>query len=513
MDSLLSSIAEYSLAAFTFIIIFSLLIVLHECGHFWAARAAKIKILEFGFGLPPKIWAKKTTKVVEYEDKDGKKYKEDTPMEWTLNAIPFGGFVRMLGEDEKSTDPGAFGQRPLLWRMIVVAGGVIMNFILGWALFTIAFTIGLNPMMPSAEQRELYTSQGIFEKQNLPVFDNIEGTIFEEIGIEKYDKIISLNEKPIDSAASFIDRYNFEKEMNKSEIPLTIERFVLSDRKFESHTFSFPLNKNPEELLEKTFIEITEIIPNSPSDLARLHQGDRIISLEGVDLDEAEQFISSVKYQNSLGKEIVRVGVERDGNPHVFIINLNKDGQIGARISNTIEITTSTKKATLTAQELFYPIKPVQYPWYEAPKVALEECGLWMDRTWGMIKNLVTKVTTELELPEEAGGPIAIADTTHTLTQFGDFSKILQFAAILSLSLAIVNMMPFPGLDGGRFIFLIAEGILTGLAVILSFFGIKKFPKKIPDSWEIPFHLIGYGLLLILIVWISFNDVVRIFFS
>jgi len=135
------------LTIFTFIVIFGILIILHEFGHFWAARAAKVKVLEFGFGMPPKIWGKKTSRevTVQYSDESGKtkEVQETEEMEWTINAIPFGGFVRMEGEGENSSHPHAFNNRPLPWRMLVICGGVIMNFLLGWGLLTASFMIGV----------------------------------------------------------------------------------------------------------------------------------------------------------------------------------------------------------------------------------------------------------------------------------------------------------------------------------------------------------------------------------
>jgi len=112
-----------------FIFIFSFLIIVHEFGHFYAARKSGVKVEEFGLGIGPKIY--------------GKKFGET---EYTLNLIPFGGFVRMLGEEESSKNPRSFEQAKLWKRMVITLAGVFVNYIIALLLLTILFTIGTNPI-------------------------------------------------------------------------------------------------------------------------------------------------------------------------------------------------------------------------------------------------------------------------------------------------------------------------------------------------------------------------------
>ena len=125
MDFILSSIA--------FILVFTVLIYVHELGHFWACRWAKIRVEEFGFGLPPRIWGKKIGKTL-----------------WSINWIPVGGFVKPYGED--STDEkilkakDSFQSASKLERLVVLAGGVSMNFLFAFLLLTFVFTIGMHPL-------------------------------------------------------------------------------------------------------------------------------------------------------------------------------------------------------------------------------------------------------------------------------------------------------------------------------------------------------------------------------
>ena len=90
------------LAIIAFLVIFSTLIIVHEWGHFFAARKTGVYVQEFGFGLPPRIWGKKTSRWVKIKGKNGKTTRKKDKMIWSLNWIPFGGFVKMLGEDDDS---------------------------------------------------------------------------------------------------------------------------------------------------------------------------------------------------------------------------------------------------------------------------------------------------------------------------------------------------------------------------------------------------------------------------
>ena len=122
------------LTILVFFLIFSLLIVIHELGHFMMARRHGVKVEEFGFGLPPKLWSKKVGET-----------------EYSINAIPFGGFVRLLGEDshdkKAKTSPKSFSRKTLFQRFQIVFAGVAMNFLLAWLLLSIGFTVGMQPLL------------------------------------------------------------------------------------------------------------------------------------------------------------------------------------------------------------------------------------------------------------------------------------------------------------------------------------------------------------------------------
>ena len=132
------------LSILAFLILFSVLIIVHEWGHFYAARKSGIKVEEFGLGFGKKLWGKKVGET-----------------EYTLNAIPFGGFVKMLGEEEESNDPRSFEQAKLWKRMIITLAGIFMNFVFAIAALTILFSVGTNPILISMADVERAEAAGL----------------------------------------------------------------------------------------------------------------------------------------------------------------------------------------------------------------------------------------------------------------------------------------------------------------------------------------------------------------
>ena len=136
------------LSVLAFVLIFSTLIIVHEWGHYYAAIKSGVKVEEFGIGFGKKIWG--------YQ-------KGET--EFTLNAIPFGGFVRMLGEEESSEDPRSFEQAKLWKRMWITLNGVIMNWIFAVLALTILFVQGVNPILVSKSDIARAVETGYLEEK------------------------------------------------------------------------------------------------------------------------------------------------------------------------------------------------------------------------------------------------------------------------------------------------------------------------------------------------------------
>ena len=370
------------LTVIVFLLILSVLVLVHEFGHFTAAKKMGIKVEEFGFGLPPRIWGIKHGETI-----------------YSINWLPIGGFVKLFGEEgeedarnnpitqsadkpinekklEHEIQTRAFYTRPVWQRAIVLVAGVFMNFVLAIAVISYLFTQGV--AVPT----------GRIHIENV-----MAGTPASAAGLEKNDVIeavgIGSSKKVIKTSEDLI---SFTKDHAGEKIDLTVVR-----DKNTLHLFIVP---------RKTF----------PKD----------------------------------------------------------QGPMGIVISN-------------------YEIK--QYPLWQAPVLGTKES---ISLTWELLKGIGTTIWKFISfqpVSKDVAGPIGIAQMTGQAVRTGE-SAVLELLGLLSLNLAIVNILPFPALDGGRLLFVVIEAV-TG--------------KKIKTNWERYIHQAGMIILLLLMVLVTINDLVRIF--
>jgi regulator of sigma E protease len=362
-----------------FIVIFSVLVLVHEWGHFTAARKSGIRVEEFGIGLPPR--AKAIAK-----DKKGTVY--------SLNWIPFGGYVRLYGEDVSDPkvlkDKQSFASKTILQRTAVVCAGVFMNFVLAWVLISVGFMVGMRP-------------------------------------------------------------------------------FIVTEADFQQASEKGLVNS-------ATVMSIDEIREDSPLQNTSIQAGDIILEVDGQPIPE-DGDLSRLLMPN---REAVLTILRGEGDPMSVNVTPTGEGRLGVMGS---------------LQLFLYDIQKVRYPVYQAPVEAVVEVGRLSYLTVRMLGDVVASLVGQFTVPEGVAGPVGIARMTHTFTQQG-FVALMQFTALLSISLGVINIMPFPALDGGRFLFILYEVITR---------------RKPNAKMEAAIHGIGFALLMLLIVVITWNDVVQLF--
>ena len=362
------------LAIVTFVLVFGLLIFVHEIGHFLAAKRMGVKVEEFGFGFPPRIF--------------GIKYGETI---YSLNLIPLGGFVKMLGQDDfdvkgnlKKSGKRNFNNKPAYKRALIMISGVVMNFILAWVLIIVGFSVGM-PVLSDGMSR----------------FSNAE---------------------------------------------------------------------------VKTNILVMDVDENSPADLAKIKTSDIIYKVNNQEIKSKTELQDLIKKNKGKGTTIE---IGRDGNRYLLEAVPRKDppegeGALGVAIEES---------------------NVVKYPWHKAILIGTRETfyltGLVVKALYGFFK----EIFVSLHISEEAAGPVGIAKMSGHVAQLG-WIYLLQFVALLSINLAIINILPFPALDGGRLLFL----------------GIEKARGK-PVSLKIEniIHLVGFGLIIVLLLAVTYKDILRFF--
>jgi len=353
-----------------FFVVLSILVLIHELGHFLTAKRLGIKVEEFGFGFPPRVLSIKIGETL-----------------YSINLLPVGGFVKLYGEDDagggslkkqktktKNYDlKRAFFARPAWQRALVILAGVIMNFVLAVVLLSY-----------------LFAAKGV--------------------------------------------------------------------------------------ALPTENIKITDVAKGSPAEAVGLKTGDEVAIVAGKKITDTKEFISLTNANR--GREII-LKIKRGGREFSINVTPRKvvpkgEGPLGIAITN-IEI----KK----------------YPWYSAPYFGTIEAFKF---SFLILKGLVDTVGGLIlggGKPAGITGPIGVAQLTGQAVSYGA-TATLWFVALLSLNLAVVNVLPIPALDGGRLFFILIELVTR---------------RKVSPKYESLAHAIGLAVLLGLIALVTLFDLMRIF--
>jgi len=370
------------LTIITFLVVLSLLVFVHEFGHFWTARKLGLKPREFGFGFKPRaIGIYKSTDGTWKKVKGSKEVKDAADTIYSLNWLPLGGFVE-LGEDEEAgDDPNHFANKKPWERTLILLAGVTMNMILAFVLISVGYMIGLPQVIDD-----------------------------------------------LDSNAN-----------------------ILSEQ-----------------------IQVVSVSENSPAENAGLTVGDIILSVNGNFLENTD---SLEKYAHeNIGQEL-NYFIERGGEQFeekIMPVMREETGRGGIGIGIV--------ETGIVKYSFFTSI-------WKGAQTTVDLTGAILGAFYGLLKNIFTGHGVGADV----AGPVGIAILTGQVARMG-FVYILQFAAMLSINLAIINVLPFPALDGGRVLFIIIEKI-------------KGSPVK--REIEGMFHYIGFALLMLLVLVVTFKDVAR----
>jgi regulator of sigma E protease len=384
------------------LIIFSVLVVFHEFGHFIIAKKNKIVVNEFSLGMGPRIisWGKGETK-------------------YSIKALPFGGSCAMLGEDQDTVVEGSFNSKSVWARMAVVFAGPFFNFILAWILAIIV--IG-------------------FQGADLAyVTDMDKGSLLYEKGLRDGDKLIRFNGNSAILARELF-RDNYFETLDGSEVELVYKR----DGK--KHTIKY----KPEGE-EKYFVGMSYSSTDSPAN---------IIVVQGSALEEAgvisdDEIIKINDVEISSGKELHEY---LEANPWK-----NEEYQLTVKRKNKILTFNFRPKMTAVYEKGFSftgervkqsPVGIIRYSFTEVKYEIVT-----------VIKSLKMLVAGKVN-KNEMSGPIgivnAIGDTykeTRKESVMITVMTMLNMAIMLSANLGVMNLLPLPALDGGRLVFFIIEAI------------------------------------------------------
>lgn len=417
----------------TFILVFSVLVVIHEWGHFYFAKRAGILVREFAIGMGPKVFSSR---------KNGTTY--------TIRMLPLGGYVRMAGYGDEDTElkPGM----PL--RIVLDEKNQVQKIVTGDTEAIHAVPIELTSY---DLEKELFL-EGRIPGKDVPqrFLVKREATIIEADGTE-------VQVAPIDvqfQSASLKDRMltNFAGPLNN---------FILGILVFSLLAFL-----QGGVLVDEN--RLGDVQTGSPAETAGLQKDDVILAVDGEAIDSWTDLVLAIQGRPEQPVELLVQRGEAEPEPVTVIPDAQTD-----EAGNT------------------YGLIGVTMP-MEASFGAKIAFGF--QQTWTIITSIFTllgsMLTRGFQL-DAFGGPVAIYAATEEVVSYG-WMSILSFLGSLSVNLGTVNLLPIPGLDGGKLLLNIVEGI-------------RRKPLE-PDKEGI-INLIGIGLLLVLMVFITWNDIQRFFFN
>lgn len=355
-----------------FIITLLALVLIHEFGHFLMAKRFGIKVEEFGFGIPPRLWGKKIGETI-----------------YSINWLPLGGFVKLLGEDEvdmvtmdKKTSSRDFRAKSVGQRIIVVVAGVVMNLILAWILF--------------------------------------------------YAVIISQNFKII-----------------------------------------YPVMEPG--------VYIAQVQNDFPAQKAGLQPGEKLVSVDGKTASSIDEARKLIRDKNSMPVSLVMSDI--DGN-NIRTVNITpKETDAGEILIGVVFSPIPFRQYSGVSEKAF---SGITYSW-DLTKLTFAGLGkLLQDLFSGNLGQASKSVS----------GPVGLAVVTNDILSSGEIGAVilpyLWFIGVISLTLAIFNVLPIPALDGGRLLFLVIEAV-SG--------------KKIKENTERVIHQAAFALLIALALLITFSDI------
>ena len=451
-------ITPFVLVVVRFVIVIGILILVHELGHFFVARWTGVGVERFSIGFGPVLlrWRGKET-------------------EYVLSAIPMGGYVKMVGEENPLEGGGgpvydstkAFALKPLWARFLIVFAGPAMNLVLAAVIFAVVLATLGRAVWPAT------------------VGKVADGSPAATAGLRTGDTIVAVNGRLVayweDLDRALVGSAGRPLELrvrhDGAERTMTVTPRLRSvpDPVFREPRESWDIGAGP-QLLPM----ITSVGPRSPAEKAGLRPGDVVLSVAGQPLYTHEDLLEAIRTRPG---QSFTLTIERDGTPLTVTVTPEP---VKERLPTGEEVTVGKIQAGLAPKAVrFEPYGPLTAAWQGTV------------RTWEMTvliaKGLWKLVSRQIDL-SNIGGPIQIA--TETTRQANDgLVSVAVFVALISVNLGVLNLLPIPMLDGGHLLFFVIEAVL----------GRPLSLRKREVAQQV-----GFVLLMVIMFFALYNDLTRL---
>lgn len=427
---------------FYFLVTIGVLVLVHELGHFATAKFFGMRVDRFSIGFPPRAFGKQIGET-----------------DYCISWIPIGGYVKIAGMIDESFDtdfvnrepqPWEFRAKPIWQRMIVLSGGVIMNVILAIGIFWgIIYTSG-KTVWPT-------TTVGYVTEKSAA----------EDAGLRRGDRILAINDREI--------RYWDEIENSIYVDEMGRDLSIRVERDGQTYTLDVPRTAIPSVAEQRFGILPQGVVPvvvsveaGKPAASAGLEAGDIITHIGG----EAIDFYTLPRTIKRYPSAPVALQWNRNSQTMQATVTPTAEGLIGIAFNPRYE----------------GPVDRRHFSFLSALGEAIIDSR---NAVGAFVTNIYAIVAGTVSFSESVGGPVRIAQIASRSAQAG-WTSFLTVMAWLSLTLALLNLLPFPALDGGHLMFLTYEGI---------------FRREIPARVKIALQQAGFALLLVFMAFVVYNDI------
>lgn len=419
-------------------LVLSIIIIVHEFGHFILAKASGVTVTEFSLGMGPRLL----------------KFRKNGTL-YSFKLFLFGGSCRMLGEDEDNDNEGSFNTKSVWKRIAIVAAGPIFNFIFAFIMAIILIgKIGYDPCVIASVDK---------------------GSAAEAAGLEAGDHITDINGTNITFYGDYniyVMQYNDGRTFEITYTRDGKEMTTTLEPEYIANVFRMGINMSS----DKATVDV--IGEDTPAEEAGMQVGDLVVSINGTPVSDSGM-VSELVQEN--GDQEMTVVVERDGKEITLTM-----------VPQQVSVESySTGMSMSGVREKVGPLDTVKY--------SFQQVGYWIKTVFVSLKMMFTGQVSM----NDVSGPVGIVNMIGNVVEQSQndgilyiFLNLVNWTIIISANLGVMNLLPIPALDGGRLVFLVIEAVRR---------------KPVPREKEGMVHFVGIVLLMILMVFVMFNDIRKLF--